>query len=129
MPFQPQRVLIIDDHAPFRAAARELLERRGFAVVAEAGGAKAGLEAVEALAPDAVVLDVNLPDGNGIDVCRTLTQANPALAVLLVSADADRGRWATDCGAVAFLPKSRLASADLVGLLGGGEEATDRATG
>src|SRR4051794_39452115 len=71
------RVLLIDDHAPFRAAARELLERRGFAVVAEAEGARAGLAAAQAVAPDAVVLDVQLPDGNGIDVCRALTQPTP----------------------------------------------------
>src|SRR3954452_18806089 len=131
MPFQPQRVLIIDDHAPFRAAARELLERRGFAVVAEADGARAGLEAVEKLAPDAVVLDVELPDGSGIDVCRVLTEANPKLVVLLVSADGDHGRWASDCGAVGYLPKARLGSADLVDLLSGGaeEDLTARATG
>ena len=127
----PSRVLIIDDHAPFRAAARALLERRGFIVVAEADGAKAGLEAADAVAPDAVVLDIDLPDGNGIDVCRTLTEANPDLAVLLVSVDADNGRWASDCGAVAFLPKVRLASADLGGLLRGGadEDLAGRATG
>src|SRR3954466_5364501 len=111
-----QRVLIIDDHAAFRAAARAVLERRGFSVVAEADGAKAGLEVAEAVAPDAIVLDVRLPDGNGIDLCRVLTAANPSLLVLLVSADADYGRWASDCGAVAFLPKDRLASADLLGL-------------
>src|SRR3954465_6217472 len=108
MPFQPQRVLIIDDHAPFRAAARELLERRGFVVVAEADGADAGLEAAEAgapaaggpgghVAPAAGVLDVQLPDGNGIDVCRALTEANSQLVVLLVSADPHNGRWAGDC--------------------------------
>jgi DNA-binding NarL/FixJ family response regulator len=108
-----------------------LLERRGFAVVAEADGAKAGLAAAEAVAPDAVVLDIDLRDGNGIDVCRTLTQANPDLAVLLVSADPDNGRWASDCGAVAFLPKARLVSADLGGLLLGGadEDLAGRATG
>jgi len=124
-------VLIIDDHAPFRAVTRELLERRGFAVVAEADGARAGVAAAEAVAPDAVVLDVNLPDGNGIDVCRALTEANPALVVLLVSADAHNGRWAANCGAAAFLPKIRLASADLVALLSGNRDAdlTDRATG
>jgi len=94
-------VLIIDDHAPFRAAARELLERRGFTVVGEADGAKAGLEAAEAVAPEAVVLDVQLPDGNGIDVCKALTEANPTLAVLLVSADEHHDRSADDCGAVA----------------------------
>ena len=128
---QPQRVLIIDDHAPFRAAARALLERRGLVVVAEADGAKAGLEAAEAVAPDAVVLDVELRDGNGIDVCRTLTEVNPDLVVLLVSADADNGRWASDCGAAAFVPKVRLASADLGGLLRGeGDGASAaRATG
>ena len=122
MSSQPQRVLIIDDHAPFRAAARELLERRGFTVVGEADGAKAGLEAAEAVAPEAVVLDVQLPDGNGIDVCRALTEANPALAVLLVSADEHPDRSPDDCGAVAFLAKRRLVSADLGGLLGGGAD-------
>jgi DNA-binding NarL/FixJ family response regulator len=131
MSFQPQRVLIIDDHGPCRAVVRELLERRGFAVVAEADGAKAGLEAAEAAAPDAVVLDVHLGDGNGIEVCRALTEANPALAVLLVSADAHDGRWVSDCGAVAFLPKIRLASADLGELLraGADEDLAGRATG
>src|SRR4051794_21525745 len=124
-------VLLIDDHALFRAAARELLERRGFAVVAEADGAKAGLEAVEAVAPDAVVLDVQMPDGNGIDVCRALTEANPALVVLLVSADPGQARWTTDCGAIGFVPKTRLGSTDLIGLLGGGEaqDLTGQATG
>jgi|SRR4051794_16573280 DNA-binding NarL/FixJ family response regulator len=129
MPVRPQRVVIIDDHPEFRAAARELLERRGFTVVGDAGGAKAGIEAVENVAPDAVLLDIQLPDGNGIDVCRTLTTANPELVVLLVSADAQGGRWASDCGAVGFVPKARLATADLTGLLGGGDEASGRATG
>ncbi len=128
MSFQPLRVLIIDDHASCRAAARELLERRGFVVVAEADGAQAGPEAV---APDAVVLDIRLPDGNGIDVCRALTEANPALMVLLVSASTHYGLWSSDCGAVAFLPKDRLASADLRRLLDGGaaDDLTGRATG
>jgi DNA-binding NarL/FixJ family response regulator len=126
-----ERVLIIDDHGPFRAAVRELLAWRGFTVVAEADGAKAGLEAAEAVAPDAVVLDINLPDGNGIDVCRALIEANPGLVVLLVSADAHNGQWARDCGAVGFLPKSQLASADLAGLLRGDadEDLAGRPTG
>src|SRR3954451_9309595 len=121
MSSRSQRVLIIDDHRPFRAALRELLERRGFEVV-EAEGARAGLEVAEAAAPDAVVLDVHLRDGNGIDVCRALTEADPALPVLLMSADAEHGRWAGDSGAGAFLPKSRLTSAALATLLRGGEE-------
>src|SRR3954451_3200146 len=131
MPPHAQRVLIIDDHASFRAVTRELLERRGFEVVGEADGARAGWDTVAAVTPDAVVLDVNLPDGNGIDVCRAMTALNPALAVLLVSADPRSGRWASDCGAVAFVPKARLASADLRGLLrrDADGELTRRATG
>jgi DNA-binding NarL/FixJ family response regulator len=131
MPPYSQRVLIIDDHASFRAVTRELLERRGFEVVGEADGARAGLETVAAVRPDAVVLDVNLPDGNGIDVCRALTTLNPELAVLLVSADPRNGRWASDCGAVAFVPKARLASADLGRLLrrDADQEVARRATG
>src|SRR5438128_208139 len=129
--FQPHRVVIVDDHGSFRAVARELLESHGFAVVGEAESARAAFEAVADVAPDAVVLDVNLPDGNGIEVCRALTQANPELAVLLVSAEADNGRWAVDCGAIGFVSKSKLGSADLVGLLGGdgAEELSDRRTG
>jgi CheY-like chemotaxis protein len=121
MSSQSVRVLIIDDHAAFRAAARELLEQRRFAVVAEADGATSGLEAAERVAPDAVLLDIGLQDGNGFDVCHALTQGNPELAVLLVSADEPRDHRARirECGARGFLLKSRLPSADLVGLLNG----------
>ena len=117
-----RRILIIDDHAPFRSAARELLEHRGFEVVAEADRATSGLQVAERVAPDAVVLDVRLPDGNGFDVCRALKAANPDLAVLIVSTDEHHARHASDCGAVAFLPKTRLSSADLASLLRGAHE-------
>src|SRR3954463_14397061 len=109
MASQRRRVLIIDDHAGFRAVARELLERRGFAVVAEADGAKTGLEAAKRVAADAVIVDMHLSDGSGIDVCRALTEANPALVVLLLPADVLNDPRAADCGAAAFLPKGKLA--------------------
>jgi DNA-binding NarL/FixJ family response regulator len=120
---QPHRVLIIDDHDGFRSAARELLERRGFEVVAEAATATSGLQAAERVMPDAVLLDVRLPDGDGVEVCRALTRADPELAVLLNSADdLDRRRAEmVECGAVAVVPKLRLASLDLVGLLLGAQ--------
>ncbi len=116
------RVVIIDDHAWFRSVARELLQARGFEVVGEADGATSGIKLVERVAPDAILLDVGLQDADGIDVCRALTEAHPGLAVLLVSADELRHRQdqIRECGARAFLRKSRLASADLVGLLRGG---------
>ncbi len=120
-PSAPIRVLIIDDHPSFRSVARELLERRGFTVVAEADCASSGLEAAERVAPEAVVLDVQLPDGDGFDVCQTLTRRDPDLAVLLVSASEPHGGLERlhDCGARGFLAKSRLVSSDLAALLVG----------
>ena len=120
MSADPVRVLIIDDHESFRSVARELLERRGFAVVGEADGAAAGLAAAEQVAPEAVVLDLRLRDGSGFEVCRTLTREDPKRAVLLVSADEPyRSRVHIEsCGARGFVLKSRLASADLRALLG-----------
>jgi DNA-binding NarL/FixJ family response regulator len=109
------RVLIVDDAPCFRGVVRELLERRGYTVAGEADCAAAAIEAAARLAPDAVLLDVQLPDGNGFDVSARLTRTDPAPAVLLVSADED-----LDCcahlersGARGFVPKSQLAHAEL----------------
>jgi DNA-binding NarL/FixJ family response regulator len=120
-PSQPIRILIIDDHACFRSVARELLERRGFAVVGEADGATSGLETAERVKPDAVLLDVHLPDGDGVDVCHALTSRSPGLAVVLVSANElnHRSGQIRECGARGFLAKSRLGSCNLATLLAG----------
>jgi CheY-like chemotaxis protein len=83
----PLHVLIVDDSAPFRRAVRELLQRRGYLVVGEAGSVAAALNAVERVTPDAVLIDVGLPDGCGFELAATLTRAQPNLAVLLMSAD------------------------------------------
>jgi two-component system, NarL family, invasion response regulator UvrY len=98
----------------FRQAARELLERRGYAVVGEADCVAEAMEVVERLAADAVLVDIQLPDGDGLKLCAALTSDHPELAVLLTSAagvvpDAERVR-AT--GARGFVLKSRLAAAD-----------------
>jgi CheY-like chemotaxis protein len=63
-------VLIVDDHAPFRAVARALLQLEGFEVVGEAADALSALEAVGRLRPDVVVLDIQLPDLDGFEVAR-----------------------------------------------------------
>jgi DNA-binding NarL/FixJ family response regulator len=110
----PPRVLIVDDQPSFRRLARELLERRGYSVVGEADSAAAAVDAAERLAPDAVLLDVRLGDGNGFEVSDALTRASPAHAVLLVSnndyCDCHRVK---DSGARGFVLKSRLAATDL----------------
>ena len=111
----PLRVLIVDDSAPFRRAARELLHRRGYVVVGEAGTAAAARDAVERLAPDALLIDVGLPDGCGFELAAALMRAQPTLAVLLMSAsDPPAGEERLRAsGAQGLVLKSSLASAQL----------------
>lgn len=109
------RVLIVDDHPGFREVARELLHRRGYAVVGEAGCAVSAVDAGLRLDPDAVLLDIRLGDESGFEVAWALHRACPRAAVLLVSgqdygACSERLRFS---GARGFLLKSSLASADL----------------
>lgn len=109
------RVLIVDDSCHFRAAARLLLERRGYDVIGEVASADGAVDAVARLEPDAVLLDVLLPDGSGFGVCATITATDPAPAVLLVSSE-DFGTCfslAEQCGARGFVLKSRLGRCDL----------------
>ena len=75
-------VLIVDDHPSFRRFARRLFEEAGFTVIGEAGDGRSAVESAEALRPDLVLLDVMLPDANGIDVAARLSQD---VSVLLVS--------------------------------------------
>jgi DNA-binding NarL/FixJ family response regulator len=115
----PVRVLVVDDQAAFRHAARELLEQKGYVVVGEASGAADAQEAAARLRPDAVLLDVRLGDDNGFEVSAALTRAHPTLAVLLVSADAEYAcchERAAASGARGIMAKSTLAATDLAGL-------------
>ena len=110
----PARVLIVDDAPIFREVARELLERRGYAVVGEADCAASALDASSRLGPDAVLTDIRLPDGDGFELCAALTRADPELAVLLVSADRvpPSAARVQASGARGFVLKSSLAGAD-----------------
>ena len=111
---RPQ-VVIVDDQATFRGAARQLLEARGYDVVAEAVNAAAAVDAIEQHEPNGVLLDVRLGEDDGFALCGALTRSHPELAVLLAS-DGDyehmSDRIAT-CGARGFVRKSRLALVDL----------------
>ena len=111
----PVRVVIVDDSAPFRRAARELLQRRGYQVVGEACSAAAARDAVERLLPDALLVDVGLPDGCGFELAAALTRAQPNLAVLLMSASDHPAREERlhPSGARGFVLKSCLAAAPL----------------
>jgi CheY-like chemotaxis protein len=113
------RVLIVDHSGPFRRAARELLERRGYRVIGEADTAATGFEAVERLKPDSLLLDVRLPDGSGLDLCEILTSEPDAPAVLLISSDfVAEAVLAKARGASGFVPKADLARVDLSSIWG-----------
>jgi DNA-binding NarL/FixJ family response regulator len=113
-------VLIVDDHEGFRVQARQLLEGAGFDVVGEAGDGASALIAAADLHPDAVLLDVQLPDTTGFDVSVALiASARPPTVVLVSSRDAaDYGRRIHGCGAAGFIAKAELTGANLGALLG-----------
>ena len=101
-------VLIVDDHPAFRRFARRLLEEAGFAVVGEAVNAAGALTASRELRPEAVLLDVLLPDGSGLDVAARLADSDDPPAVVLTSSRSadDLGVALDDARACGFLPKA-----------------------
>jgi DNA-binding NarL/FixJ family response regulator len=113
----PQTVLIVDDHAGFRHAARALLEAEGFSVVGESATGGQGIADAEALRPDLVLLDVGLPDVNGIEVAGRLTRPGGPAVVLTSSRDAtDFPPHFEHCGARGFIAKAELSGPALLAL-------------
>jgi DNA-binding NarL/FixJ family response regulator len=115
----PVKVLIVDDHPSFRATARLLLESEGFEVVGEAADGASGLREARALAPDLVLLDVQLPDLDGFEVATQLTSGEDGPVVVLTSSrdEADFGPLVQQSGARGFVPKAELSGAALLALL------------
>jgi DNA-binding NarL/FixJ family response regulator len=112
-------VLIVDDHATFRASARLLLECEGFEVVGEAEDGGTAIAQTSALAPDVVLLDVQLPDINGFEVASRVTGSASAPAVILISSrdGSDFGPLIEASGARGFVPKADLSGETLRALL------------
>lgn len=82
------RVLIIDDHELLRSGIKVILKRANvIEVVGDASTGRAGIKLIEELAPDVVILDVKLPDTNGIDIAKEIYQRWPQMRVLVISAD------------------------------------------
>jgi DNA-binding NarL/FixJ family response regulator len=81
------RVALVDDHEVVRRGLRDLLDGEpGIEVVAEAGGVEEALARVGATRPDVVVVDVRLPDGDGVSLCRELRQLDPPPRCLVLTA-------------------------------------------
>ena len=109
-------VLVVDDSAAFRTTARMLLQARGYEVVGVAEDVASGLATADELRPDCVLMDVNLPDGDG--VTRGGAAATAPAVVLVSTLDAAAIGDVEASGARGFVPKAELASPRLVELLG-----------
>ncbi len=116
----PRTVVIADDHPSFRASARAILEAEGFEVIGEAEDGESAIAAVRTLAPDVVLLDVQLPDLDGFAVCRQVClNGGPPAVVLVSSRDAcDYGGLIAQSGARGFIAKAELSGTALADLLG-----------
>jgi DNA-binding NarL/FixJ family response regulator len=106
----PLRVLIVDDHALFRDAARRVLVASGFEVVSDAVDGAGALRLAAELCPDVVLLDVQLPDADGFAVAQALAGTRPAPIVVMVSSRsrAEYGGLVERSGARGFIDKADL---------------------
>ena len=113
----PLRVFLLDDHELVRRGVRELLESEGdIEVVGEAASAAEAMVRVPAVRPQVAVLDVRLPDGDGVTVCRDLRSQLPDLACLMLTSfsDDDALLGAVMAGTAGYVLKD-IRGGDLVG--------------
>ncbi|MFB9199570.1 response regulator [Nonomuraea spiralis] len=111
------RVFLLDDHEVVRRGVATLLESEDdIEVIGEAGTAESAVARIQALRPDVAVLDVRLPDGNGVDVCREVRSKLPGLACLMLTSFADDDALfdAVMAGASGYVLK-QIHGSDLVG--------------
>lgn len=108
-------VLIVDDDPVFRQLARRVLAARGLVVVGEAESATAAGAAAEALRPDAVLLDVVLPDGDGVALAREFAALpwRPRVVLTSSNGDAVSAHELGSSGASGFVAKHELSAAPL----------------
>jgi two-component system, NarL family, response regulator DevR len=89
-PTAPIRVFLLDDHEIVRQGLRALLESQpGFEVVGEAATAAEAMARIPPIRPDVAVLDVRLPDGDGVQVCREVRAGSPEIQCLMLTSFAD----------------------------------------
>src|ERR1700733_12538496 len=111
------RIFVLDDHELVRTGLQTLLEcEEDMEVVGQAATAQLGLEQIAALQPDVAILDVRLPDGSGIEVCREIRSTYPQIACLMLTSYADDEALfsAIMAGAAGYVLKE-IGGSDLIG--------------
>jgi DNA-binding NarL/FixJ family response regulator len=106
-------VLTVDDHAVFRAVAREVVEATpGFEALAEVASGAEALALCETVAPDLVLMDMRMPEMDGIETARRLREIRPGAVVVLISSEepAHVHAVADGCGGLTFVRKQDLCS-------------------
>lgn len=114
-------VLVVDDDAGFRDVASRLLTDLGLTVIARAGTVASAIDAADRFQPPAALVDVGLPDGDGVELAAELSRLPWRPRVLLVSSDPDATTPAEAhaAGAIGFLAKTELPASDLRRILAG----------
>ncbi len=110
------RVFLLDDHEVVRRGVRDLLEAQDdFEIVGEASTAQEGLSRIPPTRPDVAVVDMRLPDGNGVEVCREVRSRDPGIQCLILTSFADDEALfdAIMAGAAGYLLK-QIKGTDLV---------------
>ena len=102
------KVLIVDDHAVVRHGLKSAIQSHGYEVVAEAGSINEAQAFMAQTKPDAIIVDINLPDGSGFDLVAWSRRVSPrtAIVVLTLNDGADYVRAAKSAGANAFIIKN-----------------------
>ena len=116
-PTSPVGVLIVDDQAPFRRAARAVVTATpGFEVIGEAVSGEEAVDLTDDLGPGLVLMDINLPGINGIEATRRIRAAHPEVVTVLLSTyqEEDLPVGADDCGAAAYVHKEEFGPAVLL---------------
>ena len=112
------KVLIVDDHAVVRQGLKSAIESHGYEVVAEAGSINQAQAFMAQTNPDAIVVDINLPDGSGFDLVAWARKVSPTVVIVVLTLNdgADYVRAAKKAGANAFIVKN-APLADLIAAL------------
>ena len=126
------RLLLADDHRMFRQGLREMIERKtDWEVVGEAANGREALELVERLRPDIVLLDIQMPELNGVAVAQQLAQSHPQVKIIMLTMYREDQHLveAIQAGARAYLLKDADAQEliSIVGRVQRGESALDPA--